>query len=67
VTDFDPSAEYLFDPDHSIELGPAYLGILSNTEFRTVNDPDSRAISPHRTRSIAQDCLPDRDNLRWKG
>jgi membrane-bound lytic murein transglycosylase C len=37
-----PSAEYLFDPDHSIELGSAYLGTLSNNEFHTVDNPDSR-------------------------
>jgi membrane-bound lytic murein transglycosylase C len=37
-----PSAEYLFDPDHSIELGSAYLGVLSNTEFHAVDNPDSR-------------------------
>ena len=37
-----PTAEYLFDPDHSIELGSAYLGVLSNTEFHAVDNPDSR-------------------------
>jgi membrane-bound lytic murein transglycosylase C len=37
-----PSAEYLFDPDHSIELGTAYLSILSNTEFHAVDSQDSR-------------------------
>jgi membrane-bound lytic murein transglycosylase C len=37
-----PTAEYLFDPDHSIELGSAYLGELSNTEFHAVDNPDSR-------------------------
>ncbi|HWM69767.1 MAG TPA: murein transglycosylase domain-containing protein [Steroidobacteraceae bacterium] len=37
-----PSAEYLFDPDHSIELGSAYLGTLSNNEFHAVDNPDSR-------------------------
>jgi membrane-bound lytic murein transglycosylase C len=38
-----PTAEYLFDPEHSIELGSAYLGILSNTEFKAVDNPVSRA------------------------
>jgi membrane-bound lytic murein transglycosylase C len=37
-----PSAEYLFDPDHSIELGSAYLGTLSNNEFHAIDNPDSR-------------------------
>jgi membrane-bound lytic murein transglycosylase C len=37
-----PTAEYLLDPDHSIELGTAYLGILGNTEFHGVDNPDSR-------------------------
>ena len=37
-----PTAEYLFDPDHSIELGSAYLGVLSNTEFHAVDNPESR-------------------------
>jgi membrane-bound lytic murein transglycosylase C len=37
-----PTAEYLFDPDHSIELGSAYLGVLGNTEFRAVDNQDSR-------------------------
>jgi membrane-bound lytic murein transglycosylase C len=37
-----PTAEYLFEPDHSIELGSAYLSVLSNTEFRAIDNPDSR-------------------------
>lgn len=37
-----PTPEYLFDPDHSIELGSAYLGTLSNAEFHSVENPDSR-------------------------
>jgi membrane-bound lytic murein transglycosylase C len=37
-----PTSEYLLDPDHSIELGSAYLGILSNDEFHAVNNQDSR-------------------------
>jgi membrane-bound lytic murein transglycosylase C len=59
-----PTADYLFDPDHSIELGSAYLGILSNTEFRAVENPDSRDYcviaayntGPHNvTRTFASD------------
>jgi membrane-bound lytic murein transglycosylase C len=37
-----PTPEYLFDPDHSIELGSAYLGVLSNSEFHAIDNPDSR-------------------------
>ena len=37
-----PTQEYLFDPDHNIELGAAYLGVLGNTEFHAVQNPDSR-------------------------
>ena len=37
-----PTPEYLFDPDHNIELGAAYLGVLGNTEFQAVANPDSR-------------------------
>lgn len=37
-----PTAEYLFDPEHSIELGSAYLGILSNSEFKAVDNPVAR-------------------------
>jgi membrane-bound lytic murein transglycosylase C len=37
-----PTSDYLLDPDHSIELGTAYLGILSNDEFHTIAKQDSR-------------------------
>lgn len=37
-----PTPQYLFDPDHNIELGAAYLGELSNGEFRAVADRASR-------------------------
>jgi membrane-bound lytic murein transglycosylase C len=37
-----PTADYLLDPEHSIELGTAYLGILSNEEFHAVDKQDSR-------------------------
>lgn len=37
-----PTPEYLFDPEHNIELGTAYLGVLGNTEFKNVRDPNSR-------------------------
>ena len=34
--------EYLFEPEHSIELGTAYLDVLGNTEFRAVANQASR-------------------------
>jgi membrane-bound lytic murein transglycosylase C len=37
-----PTADYLYDPDHNIELGAAYLSVLSHTEFRTINNQESR-------------------------
>lgn len=37
-----PSPDYLFDPDHNIELGTAYLGVLGATEFGAVGNPSSR-------------------------
>lgn len=37
-----PTPEYLFDPDHSIELGTAYLGVLNGAEFKAVDNPSSR-------------------------
>lgn len=37
-----PSPQYLFDPDHNIELGAAYLGELSSSEFGAVANPVSR-------------------------
>lgn len=40
--DESPTSGYLFDPDHNIELGAAYLGELSNVEFRAIANPVSR-------------------------
>jgi membrane-bound lytic murein transglycosylase C len=37
-----PTAEFLFDPDHNIELGTAYLSVLESMEFKAVTSPDSR-------------------------
>jgi membrane-bound lytic murein transglycosylase C len=37
-----PTTEYLYDPDHNIELGAAYLSVLSTAEFRTIINQDSR-------------------------
>jgi membrane-bound lytic murein transglycosylase C len=37
-----PTPEFLLDPDHNIELGSAYLGMLNTVDFRAVNDSQSR-------------------------
>jgi membrane-bound lytic murein transglycosylase C len=37
-----PTPEYLFDPEHNVELGAAYLSVLSDTEFRAVDNQSSR-------------------------
>jgi membrane-bound lytic murein transglycosylase C len=37
-----PTPDYLFDPDHNVELGAAYLSVLSDTEFRAVDNQNSR-------------------------
>lgn len=41
-TDETPTPEYLFDPEHNIELGAAYLSVLSETEFNSVENQNSR-------------------------
>jgi membrane-bound lytic murein transglycosylase C len=37
-----PTTQYLFDPDHNIELGVAYLSVLNNEEFVAVTNQNSR-------------------------
>ena len=37
-----PTTQYLFDPDHNIELGVAYLSVLNNEEFIAVTNQNSR-------------------------
>jgi len=37
-----PTPDYLFDPEHNIELGAAYLGVLSNNEFHVIDNQSSR-------------------------
>ena len=37
-----PTPDYLFDPEHNIELGAAYLGVLNGTEFSAVGNQSSR-------------------------
>jgi membrane-bound lytic murein transglycosylase C len=41
-TDEDPTPEYLYDPEHSIELGAAYLGQLGTSDFKAIGNQDSR-------------------------
>ena len=40
--DKDPTPEYLYDPEHSIELGAAYLAQLGNGDFKAVGNQESR-------------------------
>jgi membrane-bound lytic murein transglycosylase C len=40
--DEDPTPEYLYDPEHSIELGAAYLGQLGTSDFKAIGNQDSR-------------------------
>jgi membrane-bound lytic murein transglycosylase C len=37
-----PTPDYLFDPEHNIELGTAYLSVLGNSEFHAVDNLSSR-------------------------
>jgi len=37
-----PSSEYLLDPEHNIELGTAYLSVLSHNELEGVSNQQSR-------------------------
>jgi membrane-bound lytic murein transglycosylase C len=37
-----PTAEYLYDPEHSIELGTALLGELNSSEFKAIANQDAR-------------------------
>lgn len=37
-----PTAEYLFDPEHSIELGTAYLSVLDSVEFKGIDNQEAR-------------------------
>jgi membrane-bound lytic murein transglycosylase C len=37
-----PTPDYLYDPEHSIELGAAYLGQLSSSDFKAIGNLDSR-------------------------
>jgi len=37
-----PTPDYLFDPEHNIELGTAYLGVLGNDEFGGIENASSR-------------------------
>ena len=37
-----PTPEYLYDPEHSIELGAALLGELNSSDFKAIANQDSR-------------------------
>jgi membrane-bound lytic murein transglycosylase C len=37
-----PTPDYLFDADHNVELGAAYLGELADNEYRGVGNAESR-------------------------
>src|ERR1700722_3378010 len=37
-----PTAEYLYDPEHSIELGAGLLGELNTSDFKAIGNQDSR-------------------------
>jgi membrane-bound lytic murein transglycosylase C len=37
-----PPPDYLYDPEHSIELGSALLGELGSSDFKSVGNQDSR-------------------------
>jgi len=37
-----PTQEYLLDPEHNMELGIAYLSVLSHDEFNSVSNESSR-------------------------
>jgi membrane-bound lytic murein transglycosylase C len=37
-----PTPEYLYDPEHSIELGAALLGELNSSDFKSIGNQDSR-------------------------
>jgi membrane-bound lytic murein transglycosylase C len=60
-----PTPEYLFDPEHSIELGAAYLGVLDNNEFRGIDSQVSRdycVIAAYNTgpRNVTRAFAPDK-------
>ncbi len=39
-----PSSSYLFDPDNNVELGTAYVKILTTREFAKVKDPQCKLL-----------------------
>jgi membrane-bound lytic murein transglycosylase C len=61
-----PTPDYLFDPDHNIELGTAYLAVLDGTEFHAIGNPDSRdycVIAAYNTgpRNVLRVFAPDKN------
>lgn len=60
-----PTPEYLFDPEHNIELGSAYLSVLTYNEFERVSNANSRdycVISAYNTgaRNVTRTFANDR-------
>jgi membrane-bound lytic murein transglycosylase C len=61
-----PTPEYLFDPDHNIEFGTAYLSVLANNEFPVVSNHNSRdycVIAAYNTgpRNVARSFANDKN------
>jgi membrane-bound lytic murein transglycosylase C len=60
-----PTREYLFDPEHNIELGAAYLSVLGNDEFQAIQNTNSRdycVIAAYNTgaHNVTRTFAPDR-------
>ncbi len=61
-----PTPDYLFDPEHNIELGTAYLAELSHEDFRPIANPTSRdycVIAAYNTGAgnVMRTFAPDRE------
>jgi membrane-bound lytic murein transglycosylase C len=64
--DQSPTIDYLFDPDHNIELGTAYLSVLDKNEFHAVSNQVSRdycVIAAYNTgpRNVARSFANDKN------
>ncbi|RMH52190.1 MAG: DUF3393 domain-containing protein [Zetaproteobacteria bacterium] len=61
--------EYLYDPDHNIALGTAYLALLQSREMRRIRDPQSRlfcTIAAYNTGggNVARAFIPGSRNIQ---
>lgn len=59
-----PTPDYLFDPEHNIELGVAYLSVLNDSEFHAIDNQNSRdycVIAAYNTgaRNVTRTFSPD--------